>query len=132
MCSARPTDAPKLDLYALNIGWLEVRRLVHSTKKYRLSATGDVRDNLPQSLWQGVNDSQTAILLCEELALQSFSGLIKVCNTGSADALHRKISTICSLCISVGALLHNRDSHGEWQIRNASHSAKEACRVLST
>ena len=132
MYSARPTDAPKLGLYALKIGYLEVRRLSDSAKKYRVLATANFRDDLPQSHQRGVSDFQAAILLGEELALQDFSYLVGVFPLVGADTLQPKINALFSLCISVGALLYKGESYGESQIRNASRSATEARRVLST
>jgi hypothetical protein len=131
VCSACPTDAPKPGLYALSISCLEVRRLSHSAKKYRVSATGNLRDDLPQSHRRGVNDFQAAILLGEELALQNFSCWVEVCSILDAGALQRKVEALFSLCISVGALLYNGESFQESQTTNASRSATVARRVLS-
>ena len=129
MCSARPPDAPKLDLYALKIGYLEVRRLSHSAKKYHVLRTEDFRNDLPQSHRLGVEDFQAAILLSEELAFTDFESLIGSLNPYRPQ---RKISALFSLCISVGALLYKGDSYDESQTSKASQCATEALRVLST
>ena len=132
MCSARPPDAPKLGLYALKIGHLEVRRFSESAKKYCVLATREFRDELPQSHQRGVNDFQAAILLSEELAIRDFSSIAKACLFVNTNTLYCKIGAVFSLCISVGALLYKGDTHNEWQIRKASRSATEAHRILST